>query len=405
MRRVRRDQRDHRVLGLAVAALAAVATWLSITAIDGGPLETARTAEIALPAGAPVLKDGDDVRVAGVRVGQVRKVELTPQGTVATLTLGDQRLRTDAVARVQLRGLAGAVDVDVDPGTAAGELGDGARIARTTDGTQVADVIAGFDADTRRALARTVSTFGSGLAGRGEALNDALEHLDPALRGVTPLLRALRRAPGVLGDAIVQAERVAAAVPADDLEGLVAAAAPTFRTLGDRGDDLAATIDAAPGLEDRAAATLPAADALLDELRPTLAALDPGVRSLAGTLPDLAAVERRAGALDGLSRVAGDAAPVLRDAAPIVETLYASSASLAAITGPVDDLVQYLLPYDTELVEAPAGFTRWGDFTYDEGQGKGHRAVRFSMVFTCAKARDPYPAAGAANAERERCQG
>jgi hypothetical protein len=54
-------------------------------------------------------------------------------------------------------------------------------------------------------------------------------------------------------------------------------------------------------------------------------------------------------------------------------------------------------------VEAPLGFTRWGDFRYDFGKGAGHKAVRFSMVFTCAHARDPYPAPGAAGKERSPC--
>ncbi|MFL5846049.1 MAG: MlaD family protein [Solirubrobacteraceae bacterium] len=403
MRR-RRGEADHRPLGIAVALLAAAATWLSTTAIDGGPLEHARTARVALPAGGPILKDGDDVRISGVRVGQVREVALTPDGARATITIGDERLRSDAVARVQLRGLAGAVDVDLDPGDSGRELPDGALV-RGSAGTQLTDVVAGFDADTRRALARTVQTFGVGLAGRGEALNRTLGNLSPALERLTPLLQAMRPAPGALGDFVVQAERVAAAVPADDLEGLVAAAAPTLRTLAARSDDLAATIDAAPALEGQAARTLPVADRLLDRLEPTVRALEPGVRSLAAALPDLQAVEDRGAALEDLARVGRAASPVLTSATPVVRALFDSTASLAALTAPVDDLVQYLLPYDEELVEAPAGFTRWGDFTYDEGQGKGHRAVRFSMVFTCAKARDPYPKPGKADAERERCLG
>ena len=90
---------NHRALGIVVLALAAVATWLSTTAIDGGPLETARTARMLLPKHGPVLKDGDDVRIAGVRVGQVRAVELTSRGAVATLTIGTRTLRAAARQR------------------------------------------------------------------------------------------------------------------------------------------------------------------------------------------------------------------------------------------------------------------------------------------------------------------
>jgi len=71
---------------------------------------------------------------------------------------------------------------------------------------------------------------------------------------------------------------------------------------------------------------------------------------------------------------------------------------------PLGDLSHYLVPYRTELVQAPAGFDRWGGFRYDAGQAAGHRAVRFSMVFTCAKARDPYPAPGQAHRDRQACR-
>ncbi|MDX6663838.1 MAG: phospholipid/cholesterol/gamma-HCH transport system substrate-binding protein [Solirubrobacteraceae bacterium] len=401
----RRRAPDHLALGLLVALLAAVLTYLSTAAIDGSPFDGARTARIVVPARGPILKPGDDVRVAGVRVGEVRDVTLEAQGAVATLTLGNVVLRRDAAARVQPRGLAGAVDVDLDPGKAGASLPAGALVRSARAGTQLTDVIAGFDAATRRALARTVQTFGAGLAGRGDGLNRTLGNLAPALDSATPLLRALRPQPGALGDLIVQADRFAAALPAPDLGGLLAAAAPVATTLTARDGALAATIDATPGLEAQAARTLPAADALLDRLRPTLAVLTPGVRSLAAALPDLQAVEARGNGLDALARIGRAGAPVLRAATPVVASLYPSAASLAALAPPVAQLVSYLLPYGTELVEGPAGFTRWGANTYDQGQGAGHRAVRFSMIFTCAKARDPYPKPGAANKERAPCRG
>jgi hypothetical protein len=79
------------------------------------------------------------------------------------------------------------------------------------------------------------------------------------------------------------------------------------------------------------------------------------------------------------------------------------ASGLAPLSAPVAEIASVLIPYRTELLQAPLGFTRWGNFTYDFGTGAGHRAVRFSMVMTCALARDPYPRPGAASHERSPC--
>jgi ABC-type transporter Mla subunit MlaD len=407
MQRAHRTANRHLALGIAVALLAALLTYLSTVAIDGSPLGGERTVRIVVPAAGPIVKAGDDVRVAGVRVGEVRDVRLEREGAVATLATGDAVLHRDAAAAVQLRGLAGAVDVELDPGHIGPPLPAGALLGRerTRAGTQVTDVIAGFGADTRAALARTLRVTGAGLAGRGEAVNRTLGNLAPALDGMTPLLQALQPPGGALAGVIVQASRVAAAVPARDLAGLVSAAATVATATAARTGPIAATIDGAPGLEVQAARTLPAADRLLDRLAPALTALGPGVRSLAGALPDLRGIEARRGTLDRLAGVARAAPPVLRDATPVIAGLFDSAASLAALSPPTGELAQSLIPYGTELVEAPAGFTRWGSYTYAQGQGSGHRAVRFTMVFTCARARDPYPAPGVAAQERSSCRG
>ena len=407
MQRAHRTANRHLALGTAVALLAALLAYLSTVAIDGSPLAGERTVRIVVPATGPIVKPGDDVRVAGVRVGEVRDVALKGDGAVATLTIGNAALHRDASAAVQLRGLAGAVDVELDPGRAGPPLPAGTLLARgrVRARTAVTDMIAGFDAATRSALARTLRATGAGLAGRGEAVNRTLGNLAPTLERITPLLRALRPRGGALADLVVEADRVAAAVPAHDLEGLVAAAAPVAATAAARAGSIGATIEDVPGLEAQAARTLPAADRLLDRLGPTLAVLTPGVHSLARALPDLRAIEARRGALGSLERVARAGGPVLRAATPVIAGLFDSAASLAALSPPTGELARSLIPYGTELVEAPTGFTRWGSYTYAQGQGSGHRAVRFTMVFTCAKARDPYPAPGVAAQERSSCRG
>ena len=53
----------------------------------------------------------------------------------------------------------------------------------------------------------------------------------------------------------------------------------------------------------------------------------------------------------------------------------------------------------------PTGFLRWGGFKYPDGQAAGARAVRFAPIFTCVRARDPYPEPGEALRQEQPCRG
>jgi ABC-type transporter Mla subunit MlaD len=398
------------VLGVAVIVLALCATYVSTISVNSSAFAPLRTVRAELPARGAIVKPGDEVRIAGKRVGQVSSVSIGRGVPVATLQVHTGAVRRDAQVRVRLRGLAGAVTVELEPGRAGPALPNGGLIPRTqsTSGTQVADVIGGFDAATRAALARTLARAGAGSAGRGEAINQAIAAAAPTLEHAPPLLRALRPQPGAAADLVVQADRAleplsprgssdlgTAVTSADAVTGPVAAHARSLGTL----------LDAAPGLEQQVDMTLPSADGLLGHLQHTAAVIRPGIRALRASLPSLRGTETASRNLPALDRVAVEAQPVIAAAAPVVRRLWTSASAVGAAVPPVVTLARYLIPYGHELVEAPAGFTRWGEYTYDNGQGAGHKAVRFTMVFTCAKARDPYPAPGAAAKERTRCQG
>ncbi|WP_040601054.1 MlaD family protein, partial [Patulibacter medicamentivorans] len=109
------------LLGLLVVAVLAAIAYLSTVAIDGGPLSDPYEVRISVPGDAPLLKDGDDVRIAGQRAGTVRRVAADRSrggrpGALVTLALDDGPIGRDARAAVRLRGIAGAVYVALDPG-------------------------------------------------------------------------------------------------------------------------------------------------------------------------------------------------------------------------------------------------------------------------------------------------
>jgi ABC-type transporter Mla subunit MlaD len=402
-----RASRRNTLLGVLVLAVLALAGWVSTVAINGVPWQSPYELRLALPLGAPLLTAGDDVRVAGERVGQVSSVSLARGANdeaVATLSISDGSIYPGASARIRPRGLAGAVYVDLYPGLRKGHpLRSGATLHTVAGGVQLTDVIAGFDGTARRALQNVLSQGGAGVAGRGVAVNDALAEAPSLLSNTTTALNAADPEPGALSGTIGSAYTVASAIApqGDQTLGEIVSDA---RTALSATDALPATISALPATEQSLATTLPEADTLL--ARATVAAreLTPGVQALAQALPGLEQLEHASAALTTLGAVARDAAPVFGALVPALSELRGTASGLTPLSDPVYELATVLIPYREELIQAPLGFTRWGNFRYDFGTGSGHRAVRFTMVFTCGLARDPYPKPGEASKDRKPCQ-
>jgi ABC-type transporter Mla subunit MlaD len=405
--RAARRTRRELTLGLCLLALVGLAAWVSTVAIDGAPWSSPYEVRIAIPAGAPVLTAGDEVRLGGVRVGQVQSVSLAGRaGATAEATLAvAQTLGAGARARIRPRGLAGAVYVDLTAGRRARPLRSGSLIP-ASGAVQLTDVISGFDAAARQAIARTMNGYGTGLAGRGETLGHTIAGAPSMLSGSTVTLRALRPRPGALSGAIGSARTVAAALaPLGDgtLGDLLQAGARVVATTGTHAGAIAQSVAATPAAERSATGVLPGAEVMLRRLGATATRLLPGVSALGRALPSLRALETQGAAVTRLGHIAVTAAPTVRALEPVLAGLRGPAAGLTPLSSPIWTLAGGLIPYRSELVQAPLGFTRWGNFTYGFGTGAGHRAVRFSMVLTCALTRDPYPAAGAAARERRPC--
>ena len=406
-----RIERRPIALGVLVLAVALVATYFSIVAINGVPLKNPYKLRAEVPASAPLLKDGDEVRVAGQRAGQVRKVEISPSGgALVSLDLDKGPVGRDATAKVRLRGLAGATYIEIARGDVSRPLPAGSVIAlaRSSTGVQLTDVIAGFDGDARRAMARSLDGYGNGLLGRGRDLNTALGDLPRLVTDAPPILRAASPGDGELADMLAQLRRTARgfATPGGrDLAGLVGAGDDVLSTVARRREDLAATIESVAPLADEARRTLPDADALLAATGPAAGALSATVAELARTLPAVNRLLAADGDLPALTRIARTARPVVERARPLVRELRDPAGSLAPLAEPLAPLRSYLARYPEEIVLAPTGFLRWGGFRYPDGRAPGARAIRFAPVFTCHRARDPYPEPGEVLKQEQPCRG
>jgi ABC-type transporter Mla subunit MlaD len=392
-----------------VLAVMAFMSYLSIIAINGIPFSHPYKLRAITSAYATIVKRGDEVDVAGQRVGEVRSVVVTPQGRMIELDIDNGRVGRDATATVRLRGLAGATYIDLHRGDVSHPAPENWTIppSRTGANTQLTAVIAAFDAQARGALSRDLYAYGSGLAGHGSDLNATLANLPPLLDQGGPLLRAFSPRPGALSGLVHELDgtvRGFAGEAPGDLAALISAGATTFQALALEQGPLGATLDELRPFSDEVRSTLPIADPVLSDATGAIKALEPGVHALAVALPSLNQLLAQRAQLSQLSILAHAANPVISLLGPVLTQLYDGAASLTPLADALEPLAAYVSRYPAELYAGPHGFTTWGGFHYDALQAQGARAVRFAPVFTSPCGRDPYPAPGQVGKDRKPCR-
>ena len=187
---IRKHLRD--VLAIAALLLIALATtWvilqeqrLRIPVLEERPFEL--KAEFST-AQAVVPGQGQTLRVAGVRVGDVESVELEDGRGVVTFAVDREFLPVYRDATILMRPQTGLKDMffEMDPGSKqAGEVQDGATlpVENTAPDTNLDQILSALDSDTQAYLRLLLVGGGKGLEGRGGDLGRTLGSLGPINR-------------------------------------------------------------------------------------------------------------------------------------------------------------------------------------------------------------------------------
>src|SRR5215211_2165750 len=137
------------------------------------------------------LKPASPVRIAGVEVGKVSKVERARKGdngVLVTMRIQDKGrpLHDDATFRVRPRiFLEGNFFVDIQPGTAGDEVEKNHVFPATQTRTPVQfdQVLTALQSDTREDLKILLREYAAGLKGRGaKGFNRSIDYWKPAYR-------------------------------------------------------------------------------------------------------------------------------------------------------------------------------------------------------------------------------
>jgi phospholipid/cholesterol/gamma-HCH transport system substrate-binding protein len=147
------------LLGLAL-------TWVTFETLSGG--KVFRDQGYNIIAGFQTLKelkDGDEVRLAGVRIGEVERTRLSGRRAEAVLRIGpDYRVKSDAKAMIVMAGLIGTNYISIDLGSdAAPYLEDGDEI-KTVSSPDLNEVMSQIG-DLGRKLEDALGDIGSAFAG------------------------------------------------------------------------------------------------------------------------------------------------------------------------------------------------------------------------------------------------
>jgi virulence factor Mce-like protein len=293
------------VVGI-LALLAAVGAVVAATAGAGGGDRTGRySVELDNAFG---LIEGGDLKVAGVRAGQITAIRLDRRTKRALVDFRIDRagfgsLRRDVHCESRPQSLIGEYFLDCLPGTAREKLRAGARIPVTQTASTIApDLINDIMREPQRERLRIiVSELGAGVAGRAGELNAALRRATPALRETDRVLKLLGEQNQVLATLAVNADRVVGdlATNRKDVGRFVTEADDTARASARRRRELAAGFQRLPGF--------------LRELQPTMASLGRVADAQTPALRDLgASSERLTRFLDLLAPFAEASRPAIR---------------------------------------------------------------------------------------------
>ncbi|HEX6022339.1 MAG TPA: MlaD family protein, partial [Solirubrobacter sp.] len=254
---------------------------------------------------------GEDVKIAGVKVGQVESLDVTEDFKAAIVLditePGYQDFRQDASCIVRPQNLIGERFVECKPTQVHSanaepppELeviedgpGEGQRLLPVENTMQTVDIdLIGntMRAPERERLSLILNELGTGLAGRGSDLNEVIRRANPALRETDKVLEILARQNSVLEQLAVNSDAVLQPLARDRqrVASAIRNSSDVARATAERRQDLAADIQTLPRFLDELEPTMERLGSLSDEMTPLLT-------DLHSVAPQVNSVIRRTG--------------------------------------------------------------------------------------------------------------
>jgi phospholipid/cholesterol/gamma-HCH transport system substrate-binding protein len=273
------------VVGLASAYVIVQNQRLRIPLIEERPFELKaefQTAQAVVPG------QGQTLRVAGVKVGDVEDVSL--EDGVAVVTFGVDRdfLPVYRDATILLRPQTGLKDMffEMDPGTKkAGEIQEGGtvQLANTAPDVNLDEVLGALDNDTRAYLRLLLVSGGQALHGRDKDLGRLLGSLGPLSRDIDRINSKVAERKANLRRLITNFNLLTSEVGRSEqsLTDLVEASNTSISAIAEQDPSVQRAVRLLPGTLAQSTVALNHISQFADQLGPALGDLRPFARNLA----------------------------------------------------------------------------------------------------------------------------
>jgi phospholipid/cholesterol/gamma-HCH transport system substrate-binding protein len=324
------------LLLLSVAAAAVVTTGAG----EGGSYKVR-----AIFDNAGFVIPGEDVKVAGVKVGKIESMDITRDfKAVVVLDIQDpayQDFRTDARCQVRPQSLIGekfvectptqARAADTEPPPALRKIqrgeGEGQYLlpVENTEKSVDLDLINNvMRLPYRQRLSLIVSELGTGLAGRGSEVNQVIRRADPALKEVDKVLKILASQNKVLANLAKDSDTVLAPLAREraHVSSFIEHSSNVAEATAERSDDLEADIERLPRFLQELRPTMRRIGALSDEATPVFADLGAQAPNINRMIQELGPFsEAGIPAVESLGEASKIGTPAMRDLLPITKDL------------------------------------------------------------------------------------
>jgi phospholipid/cholesterol/gamma-HCH transport system substrate-binding protein len=307
-----------RTIGRILALIAVVVAVGAVAVVLFGSGGTDYTIHARFQTASQLVK-GNLVQVAGVPIGTVKKLDLTPDGQADVtlhITDGDfAPLRKGTLATVRQSSLSGVanryVDLRLPDGRSQQTIPDGGVLpaSDTTSAVDLDQLFDTFDPKTAKALQGVIQGYATAYGGRAEQANAGFLYLNPSLAATSRLFEELNYDTPTLKRFIDSSSKLVTNLAArrNDIAGLIDHLGSTAGAIGDNKAALASAVSQLPQFMRRANSTFVNLRATLDDLDPLVKDSKPAAKALKPVIAQLRPLAR-------------DAAPTIRDLSKLVRS-------------------------------------------------------------------------------------
>jgi phospholipid/cholesterol/gamma-HCH transport system substrate-binding protein len=378
------------VITVVIAAAVVVAILGTGASDDGGSYKVRAIFDNAVS-----VIPGEDVKIAGVKVGRISDLDVT-RDKKAAITLdvtepGFQDFRTDATCTIRPQSLIGEKFVECTPTQprAVGEpaaqplpeikrgKGKGEHLLPVSQTSSPVDIDL-INNILRKPYAERLSIIlnelGVAVAGRGKDLNETIKRANPALRETDKVLNILANQNRILANLATDSDTVLAPLARERraVADQFAQSATVAQATAERGDDLEADLQKLPGFLRQLRPTMVRLGALADQATPVFTDLGAQANNINTLVTQLGPFSNAAlPAFRTLGQAADIGGPALTASDPTIKELgrFAKAAKPVAKNAALllDSLqktggVERLMDYIFYQVAAVNGFDQYGHY-------------------------------------------